>query len=332
MRLTSPHPSGEEADQSGLELFAFHFEAMGSPCEARLYAGRHACAAAAAKAAIGEVRRIEAAFSRYRSDNVVHAINAAGEAAADILVDDETADLLDAAFDAYRHSGGLFDITSGVLREIWNDERESIPSQAALDEALARVGLGKIEWRRPKLGFRRAGMQIDFGGIGKEYAADRAAGECRACGIVGGVVDLGGDLFVIGPHPDGAPWRIGVRDPERPERAIATLFVARGGVATSGNYERFWRLEGKRYGHILDPRNGWPVEGMSSVTVAAPSCQAAGLAATIAMLKGAEGAAWLKGTSLPFICVDPFGGLQGSALIAPEDAQITRQPSREAGS
>ncbi|KAF2989563.1 FAD:protein FMN transferase [Methylocystis sp. MJC1] len=314
------------------ELFAFHFEAMGSPCEARLYAHGRDSAAAAAGAAVREVRRIEAAFSRYRDDSIVHAINAAGEAGGDILVDDETADLLDAAFEAYRHSDGLFDITSGVLREIWNDERESIPSQATFAEVLARVGLDKIEWRRPKLRFRRRGMQIDFGGIGKEYAADRAAWECRAQGIVGGVVDLGGDLFVIGPHPDGAPWRIGIRDPEQPERAVATLFIERGGVATSGNYERFWRLEGKRYGHILDPRSGWPVEGLSSVTVAAPSCQAAGLTATIAMLNGVEGAVWLKGASLPFICVDPSGGLEGSALIASEAAPITRLTPNEAGS
>lgn len=320
MRLTSPHPLGEEAGRSSPEFFTFHFEAMGSPCEARLYADSRKHAATAAKAAIREVRRIEAAFSRYRDDNIVHAINAAGEAGGALLVDDETADLLDAAFNAYRHSGGLFDITSGVLQEIWNDDLESMPAQAVLADTLTRVGLNKVDWGRPKLSFRQPGMQIDFGGIGKEYAADRAAGECRAYGIVSGVIDLGGDLCVIGPHPDGAPWRIGVRDPERPERAVATLFVERGGVATSGNYERFWLLDGKRYGHILDPRSGWPVEGLSSVTVAAPTCQAAGLAATIAMLKGAEGAAWLKGTSLPFICVDPSGGLQGSALTALEDA------------
>lgn len=331
MRLISSHPLGEEAGRASPEFFAFHFEAMGSPCEARLYAHDRERAAAAAEAAVREVRRIEAAFSRYRDDNTLHAINATGEAGGAILVDDETADLLDAAFDAYRQSGGLFDITSGVLREVWKDKLDSIPSQTALANALARVGLEKVVWDRPKLSFRQPGMQIDFGGIGKEYAADRAAEECRAYGVVSGVIDLGGDLRVIGPHPDGAPWRIGVRDPERPERAVVTLFVERGGVATSGNYERFWLLDGKRYGHILDPRSGWPVEGLSSVTVAAPTCQAAGLAATIAMLKGAEGAAWLKGASLPFICVDPSGGLLGSALIALEDAPITR-PMREAGS
>jgi FAD:protein FMN transferase len=309
------------------EVFSFSFEAMGSPCEARLYARNRGHAAAAAKAAIQEAQRIEAAFSRYRDDNLVHAINAAGQAGRDVIVDDETSYLLDAAFDAYRRSAGLFDITSGVLREIWNDELEDIPSQADLSDILARVGLDKIDWRRPKLSFRRRGMQIDFGGIGKEYAADRAARACRAHGIAGGVVDLGGDLAVVGPHPDGTPWRIGIRDPERHEDAIATLFVQCGGVATSGNYERFWLLEGKRYGHILDPRTGWPVEGMSSITVVAPTCQAAGLAASIAMLKGAEGAAWLNETSLPYICVDPCGGLQGSALNAPNEMTIMRPTS-----
>jgi FAD:protein FMN transferase len=309
--------------QSDLELFSFAFEAMGSPCCARLYSPSREHAAKAAEAAIEEVQRIEAAFSRYRCGNIMSAINEAGRIGGEIALDPETCDLLDAAFDACRRSGGLFDVTSGVLREIWNDDLETLPSQAHVADVLMRVGLDKTEWRRPWLSFRRQGMQIDLGGIAKEYAADRAAQKCRDHGIAAGGVDLGGDLVVIGPHPDGAPWRIGIRNPEGREAAVATLFVEHGAVATSGNYERFWRLDGKRYGHILDPRTGWPVEGALSVTVAAPTCQAAGLASTIAMLKGVEGAAWLGETSLPYISIDASGGLHGSALARQADGGYT---------
>jgi len=309
----------------------FFFAAMGSPCELQLQAEDPAQARRAAQAVIDEVRRIEARWSRYRDDSLVAAINAAGRDGGAVTVDDETADLVDAAFAAYARSDGLFDITSGTLRSIWNDDLAELPERSRIDDALHRVGLDKLCWRRPELRFLRAGMEIDLGGLGKEYAADRAAATCRACGVESGVVDLGGDLCVIGPLPDGAPWRIGLRDPLGGAEHVATLFVEKGGVATSGVSERFWSIGGRRYGHILDPRSGWPVEGPASVTVAAPTCAEAGTAATIAMLKGAMAAAWLAATGLPHICVDENGALSGSALVDAEDARVrrwTRAPAR----
>ncbi len=311
----------------------FPFVAMGTRCELQLF-GDEPVATRAAEAAVAQVHRIERTYSRYRPDSVVAAINEAGSRGGAIALFGEAADLIDEAFDAYRQSGGLFDVTSGVLREVWRDDLVAEPSRCDVERLLARVGLHRASWARPWLTFGRPGMQIDLGGIGKEYAADRAAAVCCEQGISSGLVDLGGDIAAIGPHPDGAPWRIGVRDPADPESALATLFVARGGVATSGDYERFWEFGGRRYGHIFDPRTGWPVRGLSSVTVAAETCLRAGLISTIAMLKGEDGAQWLQEAAAPHIHIDA-GNRLGGSVFAPAGDRVsrpTRPPSETAPS
>jgi hypothetical protein len=124
-------------------------------------------------------------------------------------------------------------------------------------------------------------MELDFGGIGKEYAADRAAAVLAQSGVEYALVNLGGDVRVVGPQADGAPWRIGIRHPREPNRVLATIALSEGALATSGDYERFFELEGKRYCHILDPRAGRPVDTFQSVSVVAPLCVVAGSCATI---------------------------------------------------
>ncbi len=123
--------------------------------------------------------------------------------AGSIAVDDETAKLLDCAYACYQRSDGLFDITSVILRRIWDFKSGRLPDRKAIDELLPRIGLSKISWKRPYLTFPIAGMELDFGG--KEYAADQAAAVCTALGIRHGLIDLGGDIAVIGPHPNLAP-------------------------------------------------------------------------------------------------------------------------------
>ena len=166
-------------------------------------------------------------------------------------------------------------------------------------------------------------MQLDLGGVVKEYAADRVAELCRRLGAPGGIVDLGGDLALVGPHPDGRPWRVGVRDPFRPERALVQLAVYAGGIATSGDTERCMWVDGRRYGHILDPRSGWPVEGPAAVTVLASHCLVAGTASTLAMLRGRRGGpAWLAAEGIPHVCVD-----QDGALTVAVEARGERKPA-----
>ncbi|MGZ8993078.1 MAG: FAD:protein FMN transferase [Burkholderiaceae bacterium] len=280
---------------------------MASHCEVRIYAPDEATARGWADAAIAEVRRIETKYSRYRDDSVTTAINRAAGGTA-INVDSETAGLLDFAAELHAQSDGAFDLTSGVLRRAWDFRAGRVPSQAALDQLLQLVGWSQVEWRSPTLQMR-AGMEIDFGGIGKEYAADRAAAIVAELGGEHGLVNLGGDVRVIGPHADGQPWRVAVQDPRgEPGTTIAYLSVPHGAMATSGDYERFFMHEGRRYSHVLDPRTGWPVEHWRSVSVVAPLAIAAGACATVAMLKTVDdGLKFLAGQGVRYLAIDSGG-------------------------
>ncbi len=285
---------------------------MGGPCSLQLYANDDASAQRALQAAQAEVLRIEAKYSRYRDDSVISRINASAGSGRRVEVDAETAALLDYAAAAHAQSDGLFDITSGVLRRAWDFKAARLPQQAQLDALLPLVGWSQLQWQRPRLQLPRAGMELDFGGFGKEYAADRAAAMLLAAGIRHGLVELGGDIRVVGPHPDGAPWRIGVRHPRQPEQPIATLELHHGAIASSGDYERFFEYAGTRYCHILDPRSGWPVQGFAGVSVLAEQCLIAGTATTIAMLRGErDGLEWLDELGLPHLCVGADLRLRG---------------------
>ena len=249
-----------------LWLYSFPFSAMRSNCALHLYAAQRTDAERIARDAVEEVMRIERRYSRYRSDSDLAAINRVAEEGGSIDVDRETAGLLDYAFAAYEMSDGLFDITSGLLRRAWDFKSGRLPDPAVLDALLPRVGLDKVRWNAPRLELVVPGMELDFGGLGKEYAVDRAAEVCLAGGAEHGVVELGGDIRVIGPHPNGEPWRIGVRDPRNPAELAATATIERGALATSGDYERSIEIDGRRYSHILNPRTGWPVHGLASVS------------------------------------------------------------------
>ncbi|HXS51959.1 MAG TPA: FAD:protein FMN transferase [Usitatibacter sp.] len=280
------------------------FRAMAAVNEIQLYADDPVHARVMAAGAITEVRRIEAKYSRYRADSVVSRINAAAGGPA-VAIDEETAKLLDYAEACYRQSRGRFDPTSGVLRRAWRFEAGApIPTANELDPLLAKIGWHRVERKAGTIRLPIAGMEIDFGGFGKEYAVDRAALALREAGARNAVVNLAGDLAVLGPQADGSPWRIGVRHPRRADAAIATIPVSSGALATSGDYERFVEVEGVRHCHVLDPRTGRSARGFQSVTVHAHSCLVAGSACTIAMLTGRdEGLAWLESLSLPYLAV-----------------------------
>jgi thiamine biosynthesis lipoprotein len=272
--------------------------------EIQLHASDRGHAQNAAAAAIGEVRRIEAKYSRYRPESVVSRINAQA-GGAPVAIDAETAKLLDYAEACFRQSRGRFDPTSGILRRAWRFEPgAAVPTAAQLAPLLAAIGWHRVERRLDTVRLPAAGMELDFGGFGKEYAVDRAALVLREAGIASGIVNLAGDLAVIGPRPGGSPWQIGIQHPRKPGFAIATLPVSRGALATSGDYERFVEVDGVRHCHVLDPRTGRSARGFQSVTVHAPSCLVAGSASTIAMLMGRdEGLAWLEGLELPYFVV-----------------------------
>jgi thiamine biosynthesis lipoprotein len=288
----------------------FEFYALGSDCSLQFVAPFRSVAEDAAVAVEREVARIETRYSRYRPDSELSRINNIASIGGSVDVDAETAGLIEYAYACFRRSDGLFDITSGLLRKAWNFHAGALPTEKIIAELLPRIGLNKIEWSNPRLTFGAAGMELDFGGIGKEYAADRAAQIASASGIEGGLVNLGGDVRVIGRGE--LPWTIGIRHPRRSDASIGTLELLSGGLATSGDYERFVEVEGRRYCHILDPRSGWPVQGLQSATVIGDDCLVAGSLATMAMLKGYEGSAWLRSLGVRHVVVDDGGRISGT--------------------
>jgi thiamine biosynthesis lipoprotein len=299
-----------------MKFYRQAFKAMGSPCDIQLYAESLATAERVAAMAIADVGRLEALYSRYRSDSFLSAINRVAAAGGSIRVGEETAGLLNYAATCYRESDGLFDITSGILRRAWRFGEGKLPDPARVRDLLGRVGWHKVRWVPPLLEFPHPGMEIDLGGVVKEYAVDRVASLCREAGVRHGLVNLGGDIRIIGPRPDGGPWRIGIRHPRRPGALLRTLLLHGGGVASSGDYERCIILDGVRYAHVLNPTTGWPVRHLASVTVVGDLCVVAGSASTIAMLKEEAGPAWLQGLGLPHLWVDVKGEVGGSLASA----------------
>lgn len=287
-------------------VFRIAFAAMASECGIMLAAPDAAAARALAQVAINEVQRIEFAYSRYRPDSIISRINAAA-GFGDVETDAETDALLDYADQLYASSGGLFDITSGVLRRAWNFREARVPLRSELEPLLALTGRDKVERGPGRIRLSRFGMELDFGGFGKEYAADRAAVLLREAGVRHGYVNLGGDLRVIGPQPDGSPWQIAIRHPRELERTIASIDVHSGGLASSGDYERYMEVDGRRYCHVLSPVDGMSVDYWRSVSVLAPFAIAAGSYATVAMLKGAEGLEFLEESGLGFLAIDQEG-------------------------
>ena len=285
-----------------LESVVHHFTVMGGPASVQLYL-ESTSNKTLLKQAEAEARRLEKKYSRYRDDSLLSAINASAGNKKGLCVDAETAGLLDYAQIAFEQSEGLFDISSGVLRQAWDFKKNSLPDQKHLDNLLKKVGWDKVKWESPNL-FLPLGMELDFGGVVKEYAADAIVNFLRLSGAQHGMVEMAGDIGIVGPHPDGQPWKIGIRDPADPENALAALDAFEGGLASSGNYERFMTVDGKRYCHVLNPKTGWPVSDVAGVSVHASTCIVAGTAATVAMLLGAEkGDKWLAGEGFEYLLV-----------------------------
>lgn len=271
---------------------------MASPCEVLLATDNEVEARELIAQVAQEAWRIETKFSRYRGDNIIHAINTADGRPVD--VDEETENLLDFADTCFKLSDGKFDITSGVLRRVWKfDGSGNIPDKSAVRALKVLVGWQKAVWRKPRLTMP-AGMEIDLGGIGKEYAVDRAALLVSGQASAGCLINFGGDIRATGPGPGGRPWRVGIEAIRDGEHA-PVLEISRGAVATSGDARRFVFRNGVRYGHILDPSTGWPVEGAPrSVTVLEDTCTQAGLLSTLAMLQGVLAERFLKTQGVRF--------------------------------
>jgi thiamine biosynthesis lipoprotein len=300
--MTAPVPERKVVVDRGDDCWRGRFRAMAGPCEVLCKTNTAGQAKDLAELAATEVWRIEDKFSRYRDDNIIARINSADGKTVD--VDSETAQLVDFSATLYELSNGKFDITSGVLRKIWCfDGSSEIPSQKSVQEILKLVGWHKVDWSDQQLRIE-SGMEIDFGGIGKEYAVDRASTILRGQSGVSCLVNLGGDLAVTRRAKDKRPWTVGIESLSTTTELPASLVNLQvGAVATSGDARRYMIKDGIRYSHILDARNGWPVaDAPRSITIAADTCTQAGMLSTLGMLEGDAAEAFLEQQGVDYWC------------------------------
>ncbi|MBX2878537.1 MAG: FAD:protein FMN transferase [Granulosicoccus sp.] len=282
------------------EFLIGRFRAMASPCEVIVDSRDQAIVTRATEIACDEALRIESKFSRYRDDNIVHRIN--NSASEPVEVDTETGDLLDFAQQCYTLSDGLFDITSGILRRAWNFQTQQLPSQEVIESLLPLVGWEKLSWKRPWLTLPE-GMQIDFGGIGKEYAVDRTVNLVRKVIDEAFLINFGGDLHASDAPTSDRPWQIGVEHSSLSGKAVKSIELLRGALTTSGDTYRYIEHKGIRYGHILHPQTGWPVtDAPCSVSVLGNSCTEAGILSTLALLMGSNAEQFLQNQNVRYWC------------------------------
>ena len=268
------------------------FNAMASPCEVLMEVDSEKQAQDILQAVTDEAFRIEQKFSRYLTGNIIDQINTANGKA--IEVDEETARLIDFADQLYQMSDGLFDITSGVLRQAWRfDGSDRLPDKKTVKQLLKRVGWHRCHWKDRQLSLE-AGMEIDLGGIAKEYAVDRSVQIVHEITGESVLVNFGGDLICSGKRQDQKYWSVG-RLITGKEQAVALFQLYKGAIATSGDANRFLLNKGKRYSHVLNPKTGWPVEDTPhTVSVAANTCIEAGMFSTLAMLQGSLAESFLR--------------------------------------
>ena len=241
-------------------------------------------------AAFAAVAEIDALMSLYKPDSELSALNAnAGNGA--MAVNSHTFAVLDAAQHYAALTNGAVDITVEPLVRLWgffDVENAAVPSQQRIDAAKKRTGMGRLALNRQSRSVAlNTDTRVDLGGIAKGYGVDRALAVLRARDVPAALVNLGGTIGVLGRHPAGRPWAVGLYHP-RDNRLMGEIRLRDGAVSTSGDYDRYFEHDGTRYSHIIDPRTGWPVEGVFAVTVVAPNATAADALSTAAYVLGPD--------------------------------------------
>lgn len=241
-------------------------------------------------AAIGEIRRIEDVLTTFKESSETNQINAAA-GLHPVSVSEEVFQLIKRAQRISALTQGAFDISyGGTDKRLWNFDTQM---QCLPDAQQAKAAVRKIDYRKVILDetertvlLREKGMRIGFGGIGKGYAAEKAKRLLQKMGVASGVVNAAGDLAAWGKRPDGSAWTVGIADPNSKWLPFSHLDISDMAVATSGNYEKFVMIDGKRYAHTIDPRTGLPVEGIKSTTIICPNAEIADAMTTPVMIMG----------------------------------------------
>ncbi|MBT4519622.1 MAG: FAD:protein FMN transferase, partial [Halieaceae bacterium] len=254
---------------------------------------------------VAEFGRLESKYSRYLPGSQISQLNHFAGRGVSLPIDEETLGLCEYVTTLWRESNGLFDPTSGVLQRVWDFHGNQLPAAADIDQLLPLIGWDKLQYDTQGWSLPLVGMQVDFGGLAKEYAADCGRHLLLGLDVKHALINLAGDITTVGRQGNDKPWPVGIRHPRGGEQASAHAELAGGAIASSGDYERSIVINGRHYGHILNPLTGWPVEGLVGASVLADQCLVAGGAATTAILKPrTDGLAWLESLGVPWFAVD----------------------------
>lgn len=309
-RAPPPAPAG---GTGSAPLRRLAFPALGTNCEIKYSAPKgEGQALSFERAVTAWMTGFEAKFSRFRSDSLVSRINAAAGREW-VPVDEETEALFRLCDTLHFMTQGVLDPTTLPLLRLWDYRTENprLPTDEEVDTARNKIGWKKVQRSPGKVFLPEPGMALDLGGFGKEYAVDIAAQIAIEQGITSALIDFGHDLRAVGTPPDRPAWHIGLEDPHKPGTTSGSIAVIGKGVASSGDYIRRLVVEGRRYGHIIDPRSGRPVaNGCLQATVVTGSCLQAGALSTTAFVLGAA-----KGIEF----IQSFPGAEG--LIVTEHAR-----------
>jgi thiamine biosynthesis lipoprotein len=314
------------------QLFYESRSAMGTSFEIYLYAANRERAHELFEAAFDEIERVEQALSNYRSTSELSRINAKA-AEAPVVTDPEVFSLLQRALTFSRQSDGAFDVTVGMLMKAWGFFRGAgrYPTEGELNRAREQTGWQsvKLEQQNRSVFFLRPGIELDVGGIGKGYALDCVARVLRDAGVRSALISSGSSsVYAIGTRPSKPGWLVRISDPVDRERVLSTIWLKDQSISTSGSYEKFFRLNGRTYCHIMDPRSGRPIEGMLQTTVIASEATDSDALSTAVFVLGPQQASRLlnriRGTAALFV-TDKNGADRIAQIRWPNEIESARK-------
>jgi len=240
--------------------------------------------------AVEEIKRIEKLFTTFDESSQTNLINR-NAGIAPVKVDREVYDLIERSKKISTLTQGAFDITYGSIdKRLWNFDKTmtSLPDAQTAKKLVRLINYQNVilDEKNCSVFLKEKGIRIGFGGIGKGYAAEKAKSLLQQKGVKSGIINAAGDLTAWGHQPNGKPWTIGIADPDTKRQAFSFLEITNTSIATSGNYEKFVLIDGKKYSHTIDPKTGLPVRGIKSVTIICPNAEIADAMATPVMIMG----------------------------------------------
>ncbi len=282
----------QSTKSSELQVFKQGMKLMGNQFEISVLADHQTIADAKVQLAVAEIQRIERLLTTFKEESQTNEINT-NAGIVPVKVDAEMFHLIQRSIRISELSQGAFDITYGSLdKRFWNFDTgmTTLPNKNLAKKSVALINYKNVilDVAAQTVFLKEKGMRIGFGGIGKGYAADRAKKVLQDAGVTAGIVNASGDLTTWGTQPNGKPWTVGIANPRDKFKPFSYMNISDMAIATSGNYEKFAIVDGKKYSHTIDPRTGFPVSGIKSVSIICPQAELADALATPVAVMGVE--------------------------------------------